>query len=105
MLDPVYAGRGVPRGDGGPVLLIPGFLAGDSSMAVMAGWLERMGHPPHRSGIGWNVDCSDRALDALELRAERIVERVGPAARPVRPQPRRALREGARTAAPTSSRG
>ena len=50
MVDPVYAGKGVPRGDGGPVMLIPGFLAGDSSMTVMAGWLERMGHAPHRSG-------------------------------------------------------
>jgi triacylglycerol lipase len=74
MLDSVYAGRGVPRGDGGPVMLIPGFLAGDSSMSVLAGWLERMGHAPHRSGISWNVNCSDRALDALEVRAERIVD-------------------------------
>jgi triacylglycerol lipase len=74
MLDSVFAGRGVPRGDGGPVMLIPGFLAGDSSMSVLAGWLERMGHAPHRSGISWNVNCSDRALDALEVRAERIVD-------------------------------
>ena len=58
LIDPVYAGKGVPRGNGGPVMLIPGFLAGDSSMAVMAGWLERMGHGPHRSGIAWNVGCS-----------------------------------------------
>ena len=72
MIDPVFAGRGVPRGDGAPVMLIPGFLAGDSSMTVMASWLDRMGHAPHRSGIAWNVGCSDRALDALEARAERI---------------------------------
>ena len=72
MLDPVYAGKGVPRGNGAPAMLIPGFLAGDSSMTVMAGWLERMGHKPHRSGIAWNVGCSDRCLDALEARAERI---------------------------------
>ena len=72
LIDPVYAGKGVPRGNGGPVMLIPGFMAGDSSMSVMAGWLERMGHAPHRSGIAWNVGCSNTALDALEARAERI---------------------------------
>ena len=27
-----------------PVLLIPGFLAGDASLAVLAGWLRRRGH-------------------------------------------------------------
>jgi pimeloyl-ACP methyl ester carboxylesterase len=58
-------------------MLIPGFLAGDSSMSVMAGWLERMGHKPHRSGIAWNVGCSDRCLDALEARAERIFAESG----------------------------
>jgi len=77
LLDPVYAGKGVPRGSDGPVMLIPGFLAGDSSMTVMSGWLERMGHKPHRSGIAWNVGCSDRALNALEIRAERIAAQSG----------------------------
>ena len=77
MIDPVFAGKGVPRGDGGPVMLIPGFLAGDASLSVMAGWLERMGHKPHRSGIALNVGCSDRCLDALEVRAERIVADAG----------------------------
>jgi pimeloyl-ACP methyl ester carboxylesterase len=76
LVDPVYVGRGVPRGDGGPVMLIPGFLAGDASLAVLAGWLDRMGHRAHRSGIAVNVDCSDRALDALEARAERIADRA-----------------------------
>jgi pimeloyl-ACP methyl ester carboxylesterase len=72
LLDPVYTGKDVPRGNGAPVMLIPGFLAGDTSLGVLGGWLERMGHRPHRSGISLNVDCSDRALDALEERAERI---------------------------------
>src|SRR3954469_22022160 len=72
MVDPIYRGAGVPRGDGGPVLLIPGFLAGDSSLTVLAAWLKRMGHRPHASGIRCNVDCSNRALLALEKRLERI---------------------------------
>src|SRR4051794_24322206 len=60
LVDPVYLGRGVPRGDGRPVVLIPGFLAGDGSLTVMAEWLGRIGYRSHGSGILWNVDCSDR---------------------------------------------
>jgi hypothetical protein len=33
--DPVYRGDGVQRGHGEPVVLIPGFLAGDPSLTVM----------------------------------------------------------------------
>jgi len=72
LVDPVYVGRGVPAGDGTPVMLIPGSLAGDLSLRVMADWLRRLGYEPHESGIVVNVDCSDRALDRLEARAERI---------------------------------
>jgi triacylglycerol lipase len=66
LADPVWRGHGQPRGDGGPVLLIPGFLAGDSSLQVMATWLRRLGHAPRRAGIAMNVSCSDTALDRLE---------------------------------------
>jgi triacylglycerol lipase len=75
LVDPVYRGQGVPRGDGGPVLLIPGFLAGDNSLSVLADWLRRMGHEPHSSGIRFNVDCSNRCLLGLERRLEAIAER------------------------------
>src|SRR3954465_14362676 len=77
LVDPVYRGQGVPRGDGAPVLLIPGFLAGDGSLTVMAEWLGRMGHRPHQSGIRLNVDCSNRCLLGLERRLERVAEDAG----------------------------
>src|SRR3954453_15460263 len=77
LVDPVYRGEGVPRGDGGPVLLIPGFLAGDNSLSVMAGWLRRIGPRPRASGIRFNVDCSNRALLALERRLERAADDAG----------------------------
>ncbi len=77
LVDPVYAGRGVPRGDGGPVLLIPGFLAGDSSLSVMAGWLRRIGHEAAPAGIAANVDCSDRAVARLERVLLRLHARTG----------------------------
>jgi triacylglycerol lipase len=75
--DPVYRGQGVPRGDGMPVLLMPGFLAGDLSMGVMREWLARVGYRPHASGITVNVDCSDRALNRLDERLERIHREAG----------------------------
>jgi triacylglycerol lipase len=77
LVDPVYRGEGVARGDGGPVLLIPGFLAGDVSLAVMAEWLRRMGHRPTGSGMRLNVDCSNRTLLGLERRLHRVAERAG----------------------------
>ena len=77
LVDPVFRGEGVERGDGMPALLIPGFLAGDSSLSVMHGWLRRIGYDAHLSGIIWNVDCSDRALDRLEARLGGIHERTG----------------------------
>lgn len=66
LADPVWRGSGLPRGDGAPVLLIPGFLAGDQSMSVMARWLRRLGHAPRRAGISFNVRCSDIAIDRLD---------------------------------------
>ena len=66
LADPVWRGVGLPRGDGSPVLLIPGFLAGDQSLAVMASWLRRLGYAPRRAGMTFNVRCSDNAIDRLE---------------------------------------
>jgi pimeloyl-ACP methyl ester carboxylesterase len=76
--DPVFYGLGVPHGNGQPVLLIPGFLANDASLSVMGGWLFRLGYRPRRSGITLaNVDCSDRAVDRIEKRLERVVDSLG----------------------------
>jgi triacylglycerol lipase len=74
---PVLRGRGVPRGDGRPVLLLPGFLAGDYTLAPMAMWLRRIGYRPARVGFLTNTDCSERALRRLEARAEVLLEEGG----------------------------
>ena len=47
------------------VLLIPGFLAGDASLTVLAGWLRRRGHEVRTSGIRLNVGCAGRELERL----------------------------------------
>src|SRR5436305_6908285 len=77
LVDPVFHGVGVPRGDGAPVITIPGFLAGDASLTVMRRWLWRMGYAPHPAGIVANVDCSDRAVNRLERRLASVAERSG----------------------------
>jgi pimeloyl-ACP methyl ester carboxylesterase len=77
LVDPVYFGRGVPRGDGTAVMTIPGFMAGDASMSVMREWLRRMGYDARASGIQVNVDCSDRAVDRLDDRLETIWRETG----------------------------
>jgi triacylglycerol lipase len=60
-----------------PVLLIPGFLAGDGSLNLMTGWLRRAGFHARRTGIRANVNCSAASLEALELRVEAIVQAAG----------------------------
>lgn len=75
--DPVFRGGGVTDGAGQPVLLIPGFLAGDDSLRIMARWLEGTGHHPTRAGIRVNVTCSRTAVERLEARLERLVEQQG----------------------------
>ena len=40
---PVFYGLGVPRGDGSPVVLIPGFLGSDAYLGQLHTWLERIG--------------------------------------------------------------
>jgi pimeloyl-ACP methyl ester carboxylesterase len=62
---------------GAPVLLIPGFLAGDNSLGVMTEWLRRAGYRTSRAGIRMNVNCSGRAYAILEERLERLADRQG----------------------------
>ena len=74
---PIYRGEGVPHADGQPVLLIPGFLAGDDSLGFMTRWLRRTGHHTRKAGIRANVDCSSAAFDRLEERLEVMAETRG----------------------------
>ena len=75
--DPVLRGDGIADGRGQPVLLIPGFLAGDGSLALMSRWLRRCGYRPSRAGMIANVDCSGAAVSRLERRLERLAAEQG----------------------------
>jgi triacylglycerol lipase len=74
---PIWRGVGVEPGEGRPVLLIPGFMAGDGSLSTMAKWLRQTGYLTHRAGIRANVGCSQDACDRIEERLEALVARTG----------------------------
>jgi triacylglycerol lipase len=59
-----------------PVLLVPGFMAGDGSLSVLAGWLRRRGSRTARAGILLNTDCAERAAGRIESRLRRLAERA-----------------------------
>jgi pimeloyl-ACP methyl ester carboxylesterase len=75
--DPVFRGRGVPHGDGRPVLLIPGLLAGDWHLRVLDNWLGRIGYRPYLSGILFNVQHSERMLSGLRRRLTEVHSETG----------------------------
>ncbi len=54
------------RRDAQPVLLIPGFMAGDGSLTLLRHWLRRRGHPVAMSGMVANVDCAERAVTRMQ---------------------------------------
>lgn len=61
---------GAPRGDGHPVLVLPGYWAGDGSTAVLRRYLRALGYRTHSWGLGQNLGLEDgvggRLLDRLE---------------------------------------
>ncbi|HLM10213.1 MAG TPA: hypothetical protein VK307_10905 [Thermoleophilaceae bacterium] len=77
MRDPVFRGDGLRDGRGRPVVLIPGFLAGDGSLGLMSNWLKRAKYRPVRAGMFTNVDCSGAALARLERRLDWAVAEQG----------------------------
>jgi triacylglycerol lipase len=72
LADPVAYGYGVRRGDGRPVIVLPGFLAGDDTLLLLRRWLRLVGYKPNSAGFVLNVDCADRAADRVERLAEAL---------------------------------
>ena len=64
-------------GLGEPVLLVPGFMAGDSTLNAMSRSLRRAGFRTYRSQIRSNVRCTVDASVELEARLEAIAIRRG----------------------------
>lgn len=55
-----------------PVVLVPGFMAGDSSLMLMSRHLRKLGYRTYRSTMHANVGCTQEASYALERRIEAI---------------------------------
>lgn len=73
----VWRGDSVQEGDGRPVLLIPGFLAGDGTLGTLTQWLRANGYRTRRAGMRANIACSETACTRLEQRLERFAEAEG----------------------------
>lgn len=74
---PVWRGDGVPDGGGLPVLLVPGFLAGDPALSLLNRWLRARGYQTCTAQIRFNVDCMIRAVERLERRLVEFTDHMG----------------------------
>ncbi len=60
-----------------PVLLIPGFLAGDASLYPLGARLRSLGHRVFYAGIWMNADCPAKTLERLRKRIHEISLQTG----------------------------
>lgn len=77
LTDPVYYGVGVPRGDGAPIMVIPGFLASDLYLIPLRGWLQRIGYRAYESTLLRNVGCPNLLGRHLIGHLSRIADDTG----------------------------
>jgi pimeloyl-ACP methyl ester carboxylesterase len=75
--DPVFRGIEVPSGNGRPVMLIPGFLAGDWTLRTPFDWLRRVGYKPRMGGVSFNVMYSEVMLRPLIDSLQQVHRRTG----------------------------
>ena len=66
-----------PRGDGHPVLTLPGFLASDLSMAPMRRYLDQLGYNSYAWKMGRNIGGFSRIRAGLRDRLAEIYESCG----------------------------
>ncbi|WP_454617902.1 esterase/lipase family protein [Bradyrhizobium cenepequi] len=66
-----------PRGDGHPVLALPGFLASDLSMAPMRRYLKALGYDTYAWSLGRNVGGLSRMRASLRDLLRRISDATG----------------------------
>ena len=77
--DPVFYGRGVPRGDGRVVVVVPGLFGNDMYLQPLRAWLARIGYSPARSTLSINAGCPDRLRTQVERSLQpRLERRPGP---------------------------
>src|SRR3954451_16963732 len=73
----VFKGEDIPDAEGQPVMLIPGFLAGDDSLGLMTQRLRRTGHHTKSAGLRANVDCSSASAERIAERLQCLADTTG----------------------------
>ena len=68
---------GLPEGDGGPVVVVPGIAAGDVMMRPLRRFLRRLGHDVRSADLGVVTDDVLRLSDALTDRVVSIADQTG----------------------------
>lgn len=66
-----------PHGDGHPVLVLPGFMAGPESTVFLRGHLRKLGYEPRDWGHGRNYGASPALLDHLRDTLLETYDRYG----------------------------
>jgi len=69
-----------PRGDGHPVITLPGYRSDDTAMLAMRRYLERWGYAPYPWGLGTNLGIGYQRIDYEQRmlgKLESIVEKHG----------------------------
>lgn len=69
--------RRAPRGDGHPVLVLPGFTAGDPSTRTLRGYLKDLGYRAHPWLLGRNLGVRDGLRAELATRLDQLHRRYG----------------------------
>ena len=69
--------RLAPRGDGQPVLVLPGFTAGDASTRVLRRFLRRQGFAAHPWLLGRNLGPEPGIRSGLVARIDELARRYG----------------------------
>ena len=69
--------RQAPRGDGHPVLVLPGFMASDFSTRTLRGFLRDRGYGAHGWKLGRNTGPTSETVTHLVQRLHELHERYG----------------------------
>ena len=69
--------RLLPRGDGHPVLVLPGFLAGSRTTQPLRRYLADLGYKAHRWKLGYNTGYSRRLHRGMRDRLSGLADRYG----------------------------
>ena len=75
---PLLAMQGfLPRGDGYPVLVFPGFMSNSRSTQPLRSFLANLGYRAHRWKLGFNTGYSARRHDGMRARVLELTQRYG----------------------------